>query len=115
MSKLGARMTNHYRSLKEKNARERKREWRKKQLRDRDKEPSEKEINKHDEVQGTTIVKKEEFHFGIFYKNGYSLVFDYEHNRSCLYKTREEAEEKLDYLINEKGILRIEIREILEW
>ena len=115
MSKLGARITNHYRSLKEKTARERKRKWRKEQLRDRDKEPDEKVLNKHDEIEGTTIVKKEEFHFGIFYQRGYSLVFDYEHNRSCLYKTREEAEERLNYLTNEKGMVRIEIREILEW
>lgn len=115
MSKLNARITNMYRSRKEKSARESKRKWRKQQLKDRDKEPDEKVLNKHDEVQGTTIVKKEEFHFGIFYKNGYSLVFDYENNRSCLYRTREEAEQRLEYLTNEKGIMRIEIREILEW
>lgn len=110
-----AAITNMYRSRKEKYARESKREWRKKQLQDRDKEPTEKELNKHDEIVGTTIVKKEEFHFGIFYQKGYSLVFDYEHNRSCLYKTQKEAEEKLEYLIKEKGMTRIEIREILEW
>ena len=106
-----AAITNMYRSRKEKYARESKRNWRKKQIQDRDKEPTEKELNKHDEIVGTTIVKKDEFHFGIFYERGYSLVFDYENNRSCLYRTREEAEERLKQL-NKPNIV---VREILGW
>lgn len=86
----------------------------KRQLRDRDKEPSEEVLNKYNEVDGTTLIQKEEFHYGIFYLRGCKPVFDYDHNRSCLYKTKEEAESKLNELKN-KGFIRIEIREILEW
>ena len=106
-----AAIRNMYRSRKEKYARESKRNWRKKQLQDRDKEPTEKELNKHDEIVGTTIVKKDEFHFGIFYEKGFNVVFDYENNRSCLYRTREEAEERLKQL-NKHNMV---VREILGW